>query len=128
RVCTPSPSGLHTIPSLPTRKTRSARRTEPAVGQIPHQQAAPQQGVPQQPAPQQAAPAPADQAPSAPTHPSAIDEASRTYGSTAGGLPKRRRRQPTAQQSADDWPTAVPEPDTGAHRVRSAEETAHRMG
>ncbi|KAK1182657.1 ATP-binding protein [Streptomyces sp. NBS 14/10] len=121
-------SGLHTIPSLPTRKTRSARRTEPAMGQIPHQQAAPQQGVPQQPAPQQAAPAPADQAPSAPTHPSAIDEASRTYGSTAGGLPKRRRRQPTVQQSADDWPTAAPEPDTGSHRVRSAEETAQRMG
>lgn len=126
-------SGLHTLPSLPTRKTRSARRTEPAVGQIPHQQvasqqAAPQQGVPQQPAPQQAAPAPADQAPSALTHPSAIDEASRTYGSTAGGLPKRRRRQPTVQQSADDWPTAAPEPDTGSHRVRSAEETAQRMG
>ncbi|MEU5645893.1 ATP-binding protein [Streptomyces milbemycinicus] len=122
-------SGLHTIPSLPTRKTRSARRTEPAVGQIPHQQAAPyQQGVPQQPAPQQAAPAPADQAPSALTHPSAIEEASRTYGSTAGGLPKRRRREPSVQRPADDWPTAAPEPETGSHRVRSAEETANRMG
>ncbi|ADI06374.1 hypothetical protein SBI_03253 [Streptomyces bingchenggensis BCW-1] len=127
-------SGLHTIPSLPTRKTRSARRTEPAVGQIPHQQAAPQQaapyqqGVPQQPAPQQAAPAPADQAPAALTHPSAIEEASRTYGSTAGGLPKRRRRDPSVSRPADDWPTAAPEPETGSHRVRSAEETANRMG
>ncbi|MGY0057828.1 ATP-binding protein [Streptomyces sp. LZ34] len=129
----PEQSGLHTIPSLPTRKTRSARRTEPAARQVPHQQAvpqqpAPQQAIPQQPAPQRAAPAPADQAPAALTHPSALDEASRTYGSTAGGLPKRRRRQASAQQSADDWPTAAPEPDTGSHRARSAEETAQRMG
>ncbi|MES4903118.1 MULTISPECIES: ATP-binding protein [unclassified Streptomyces] len=144
----PQQSGLHTLPSLPTRKTRAARRAEPAAGQMPYQQpvaqqpvvqqpvarqavpqqAMAQQGVPQQPAPQQAAPAPVDQAPSAPTHSSAFDEASRTYGSTAGGLPKRRRRQPSVPQSADDWPTAAPEPDTGSHRVRSAEETAQRMG
>ncbi|MER6141572.1 ATP-binding protein [Streptomyces sparsogenes] len=134
----PQQSGLHTLPSLPTRKTR-ARRSEPAAEQaafqqagyqqaIPHQQAAPYQQAPhQQAAPQPAAPAPAPQAPSAPAHPSAIEEASRTYGSTAGGLPKRRRRQPVAQ-SADDWTRAAPEPDTGSHRVRSAEETAHRMG
>ncbi|MDX3230209.1 ATP-binding protein [Streptomyces sp. ME19-01-6] len=131
----PQQSGLRTLPSLPTRKTRAARRTEPAAGQVPqqavHQQAVHQQAVPQQPAPQQAAPAPADQAPSALSGglPTALDEASRTYGSTAGGLPKRRRRQPTAQRPADDWPTAAaPESDTGAHRVRSAEETASRMG
>lgn len=124
-------SSLHTIPSLPTRKTRATRRTEPPAEQVPQQQV-PQQGVPpqrmpQQPAPQPSAPAPAAQPPSGLNHPSEIDEASRTYGSTAGGLPKRRRRQPIAQP-ADDWPTSTPEPETGSHRVRSAEETAQRMG
>ncbi|MEU5104331.1 MULTISPECIES: ATP-binding protein [unclassified Streptomyces] len=127
----PQQSSLHTIPSLPTRKTRAARRTEPPAEQVPQQQV-PQPGVPpqrtpQRPAPQPSAPAPEAQPPSGLNHPSEIDEASRTYGSTAGGLPKRRRRQPIAQ-SADDWPTSTPEPETGSHRVRSAEETAQRMG
>ncbi|RNG18256.1 ATP-binding protein, partial [Streptomyces botrytidirepellens] len=69
----------------------------------------------------------------APAHAPADDEATRVYGETAGGLPKRRRRQPTAAPPVDG-PTApgprsgAPEPDTGSHRVRSAEETAKRMG
>lgn len=129
----PQHSGPRT---LPTRQARAPRRAGPAAEQVPPQrvpqrqvpqQQVPPQRVPQQPAPQPSAPAPAAQPPSGPTHPSEIDEASRTYGSTAGGLPKRRRRQPVVQP-ADDWPTGTPEPDTGAHRVRSAEETAQRMG
>lgn len=87
--------------------------------------------APQAPAEPQAAVQP----PSAETgQPSADDEATRVYGETAGGLPKRRRRQPTAAPSADGRPTApgpwsgAPQTDTGSHRVRSAEETAKRMG
>lgn len=61
------------------------------------------------------------------------DDVPRVHPSTAGGLPKRRRRQP-AGQPVDDWPTATApqapaaETDTGSHPVRSAEETARRMG
>ncbi|MFF8811130.1 ATP-binding protein [Streptomyces pactum] len=64
------------------------------------------------------------------------DDAPRVHPSTAGGLPKRRRRQPAGRQT-DDWPTATataaappaaPDPSAAAHPVRSAEETARRMG
>ncbi|MBI0300545.1 ATP-binding protein, partial [Streptomyces sp. PRKS01-29] len=60
-------------------------------------------------------------------------EGTRVYGTTAGGLPKRRRRQAAATPPPGDWttgagPTGAAEPDTGAFRARSAEETASRMG
>jgi hypothetical protein len=117
---------LRTIPSRPTRRRRAAPQAA-AEAQAP--------AAPQAPAPapaQAAAPAPAPSAGA--WQPAADDEATRVYGETAGGLPKRRRRQPTAAPPVDHWPTApgqqsgAPESDTGSHRFRSAEETARRMG
>ncbi|WP_431041752.1 ATP-binding protein [Streptomyces sp. P1-3] len=102
--------------------------------------AAPQAAQPSQPQPRSQPQPPAAARPAAPEprtplgHPEVGDDVPRTYPSTAGGLPKRRRRQPAAgQQQVDDWPTAdgqqaAAEPDTGSHRIRSAEETARRMG
>ncbi|WP_063735856.1 ATP-binding protein [Streptomyces sp. RTd22] len=112
--------------TLPSRATR--RRAAP---QAPAEPQAPAQAPVQAPAPApEPAPAPAQAA--APAHAPADDEATRVYGETAGGLPKRRRRQPTATPPADGpasgpW-SGAPETDTGSHRVRSAEETAKRMG
>ncbi|WFB06991.1 ATP-binding protein [Streptomyces sp. LX-29] len=96
-----------------------------------------------QPATRPAAPQPASPL----GHPPLADDVPRSYPSTAGGLPKRRRRQPTAATqersltpASDDWPIAAAqraeaaqaagaeESGTGSHRVRSAEETARRMG
>ncbi|MBW8089389.1 ATP-binding protein [Streptomyces hygroscopicus] len=111
------PQGAEPLHTLPSRRTRAPRRQAPA---------APPQAQPRPPVPD---PAPA------PAPPPSFDDAStRVYGSTAGGLPKRRRRQPgAAPPPVDGWPAGAgrpgaADPGTGAHRVRSAEETASRMG
>ncbi|MET7936102.1 ATP-binding protein [Streptomyces sp. NPDC005322] len=154
--------GAAPLRTLPSRQTRARRAGPQAQAQAGLQAQAPDPAPDPAPAPAQSearvpaqapapdpdpasAPAPAhaeaqvpaqapDPAPAQPAQPAADEDATRVYGSTAGGLPKRRRRQPTVARPADDWPTApgspsgAPEPDTGSHRVRSAEETAQRMG
>ncbi|MBL1100505.1 ATP-binding protein [Streptomyces coffeae] len=104
------------LPSRPTR--RRAAPPSPAPGSAPASA-----GVPAQAGPPAATYTP-DPAPA--TAPPAADEAATSFGVTAGGLPKRRRRQAT--DTPGPRPVGQPEPDTGSHRVRSAEETAQRMG
>ncbi|MET7761215.1 ATP-binding protein [Streptomyces sp. NPDC005393] len=113
---------LRTLPSRPTRARRAeAQAPAQAQAQAPAQEQEQEQVPAQAPA-------------SAPAQPAVDEDATRVHGSTAGGLPKRRRRQHPAAPPVDDWPTApgpqsgAPEPGTGSHRVRSAEETAQRMG
>ncbi|WAP58776.1 ATP-binding protein [Streptomyces sp. S465] len=116
--------GAEPLRTLPSRRTFAPRTPAPAAPP----QAQPQfQGRPQGRPQPQAQPRPP--APRAPLD----DEGTRVYGSTAGGLPKRRRRQAAAAPPAADWSTGAgrtgaAEPGTGAYRVRSAEETAARMG
>ncbi|TMU90595.1 ATP-binding protein [Streptomyces sp. DASNCL29] len=133
------PEGAEPLHTLPSRRTRPPRRapqapTVPAQAQepspIPHQAPAPHQAQPPAPAPAAAAPEPA---PAPAPQPSPDGEATRVYGTTAGGLPKRRRREAAATPPPGDWTTGAgqtgaADPDTGAFRVRSAKETASRMG
>ncbi|MCP9205664.1 ATP-binding protein [Streptomyces sp. NEAU-Y11] len=109
--------------SAPPRTLPSRRRAEP---QAPGAATA---GIPAQARPvEPAAPAPSPTPRPAPAAapPAVDDEAARSFGVTAGGLPKRRRREATA--APGPRPVTQTEPDTGSHRVRSAEETAQRMG
>ncbi|QKV92119.1 sensor histidine kinase [Streptomyces sp. NA02950] len=106
-----------TLPSRPSRR-RAEPRT-PAPGSAPASAGTPAQARPAAPV---ATPDPAP----ATAPPAADDEAAASFGVTAGGLPKRRRRQASA--ASGPQPVGQTEPDTGSHRVRSAEETAHRMG
>ncbi|MCC3779747.1 hypothetical protein K6I33_005701, partial [Streptomyces sp. UNOB3_S3] len=59
--------------------------------------------------------------------PNAAGGSPHVTGSTAGGLPKRRRRQPASGQQRHPRP-AAPMPPTDIPPERSAEETARRMG
>ncbi|MFH8366598.1 ATP-binding protein [Streptomyces sp. NPDC018031] len=102
------PDGAHTMPAPATPAAQPQPQPTPA-----HRATAPEPRTPL-------------------GHPQPGDDVPRVYPSTPGGLPKRRRRQPAAQP-VDDWPTAEAQPapaesDTGSHAVRSAEETARRMG
>ncbi|MEU8871467.1 ATP-binding protein [Streptomyces javensis] len=151
------PEGAEPLHTLPSRRTRPPRRapqapTVPAQEQepspiphrapaphqapapheapAPHQAPIPHQAQPQAPAPTASAPEPA---PAPEPQPSADGEGAGVYGTTAGGLPKRRRRQAAATPPPGDWTTGAgqtgaADPDTGAFRVRSAKETASRMG
>ncbi|AGP54519.1 ATP-binding protein [Streptomyces rapamycinicus] len=137
------PEGAEPLHTLPSRRTRPPRRapqapTVPAQAQepspIPHQAPAPipHQAQPPAPAPAPAASAP-EPAPAPAPQPSPDSEGTRVYGTTAGGLPKRRRREAAATPPPGDWTTGAgqtgaADPDTGAFRVRSAKETASRMG
>ncbi|MFE6774602.1 ATP-binding protein [Streptomyces sp. NPDC057702] len=65
--------------------------------------------------------------PPAPRAPADEEAGPVIHGSTAGGLPKRRRRQPTTgHASTGATPTAPPPAERAP--TRSAEETARRMG
>ncbi|MFC0598995.1 ATP-binding protein [Streptomyces palmae] len=124
-VDTRSPyGGVRAVLFLPSALLTHLDPDPPQTMSAPAPQAA---GRPQ-PTP---APVPEPRAPQARPRPG--DDTPRSYQSTAGGLPKRRRRQPAADQQRDDWPTPTAhepaaESDTGSHPVRSAEETARRMG
>ncbi|OPF75387.1 ATP-binding protein [Streptomyces antioxidans] len=145
------PEGAEPLRTLPSRRTPPPRRapqtpTVPAQAQeasplprrapIPHQAQAPDQAPnPQrtQPtAPAQAASAPEPASAPAP-QPSPGGEDTGVYGTTAGGLPKRRRREAAATLPPVGWTTGAgqtgaADADTGAFRARSAKETASRMG
>ncbi|MFE2187976.1 ATP-binding protein, partial [Streptomyces sp. NPDC059455] len=139
---------LHTLPSRRTRPPRRAPHapTVPAQAQDPspiphqapaahqaqapaahqaqapaaHQAQAPaaHQAQAQPPAPAPAAPAP-EPAPAPAPQLSPDGEGTRVYGTTAGGLPKRRRREAAATPPSGDWTTGAGQtgagdPDTGA--------------
>ncbi|MFE1935127.1 ATP-binding protein [Streptomyces sp. NPDC059474] len=126
---------LHTLPSRRTRAPRRARQAHaaPAEAQTPPRAQVPPQAPPPAPAPAPT-PAPAPAPAPAPQPSLGDDEATRVYGTTQGGLPKRRRRQAAATPPTADWSMgagrtgAAESDDTGAHRARSAEETASRLG
>ncbi|ATL86008.1 MULTISPECIES: ATP-binding protein [Streptomyces] len=134
---------LHTLPSRRMRAPRRAAQQTQAAPQharIPHQAQpqVPHQAQPQHQAhaqvPHQARPSAPEPAPAPTPQPSSADgEATQVYGTTVGGLPKRRRREAAAAPPSADWTAGAgaagaAEPDTGAYRARSAEETASRMG
>ncbi|KUJ68659.1 ATP-binding protein [Streptomyces albus subsp. albus] len=125
-VDTRSPyGGVRAVLFLPSALLTHLEPDVPQTMPAPAPPAAPQPQPPSRPVPEPRSPL---------DHPQIGDDVPRTYPSTPGGLPKRRRRQPAADQHGDDWPTAAApqqpaaEPDTGSHPVRSAEETARRMG
>ncbi|CAM5707850.1 MULTISPECIES: ATP-binding protein [Streptomyces] len=124
------PEGAEPLHTLPSRRTRAPRRARQAQAAPAEAQAIPQ-AQPPAPAP---APMPAPAPAAAPQPSLGDDEATRVYGTTQGGLPKRRRRHAAATPPTADWSMgtgragAAESDDTGAHRARSAEETASRLG
>ncbi|WP_349345228.1 ATP-binding protein [Streptomyces rapamycinicus] len=136
------PEGAEPLHTLPSRRTRPPRRapqapTVPAQAQepspIPHQAPAPipHQAQPPAPAPAPAASAP-EPAPAPAPQPSPTARAPRVrhHGGRSAQAPPPggRRHPPPGDWTTGAGQTGAADPDTGAFRVRSAKETASRMG
>ncbi len=104
-------------PRPPSPRSSPPGRPPPTPAPHPH------------PPPTQACPQAAAARPAAPRTPTDHEDGEPViHGSTAGGLPKRRRRQPAPGRATVAATPAAPLPPAEQAPARTAEETARRMG